>query len=140
MVSHDRAFLDNVVTQTIVFEPNGEIIENVGGYQDWIDAKARMLATRTEPNKVISSKDSKPAERVKTQKAKLSFNESRELENLPKEIAQLENEQAELQQSLLDPSIYRDSADKAKAMQARIDEIDALTIVKMERWEELEAK
>ncbi|QZA78557.1 ATP-binding cassette domain-containing protein [Deefgea tanakiae] len=140
LVSHDRAFLDNVVTQTIVFEPNGEIIENVGGYQDWIDAKARMLATRTEPNKVISSKDSKPAERVKTQKAKLSFNESRELENLPKEIAQLENEQAELQQSLLDPSIYRDSADKAKAMQARIDEIDALTIVKMERWEELEAK
>jgi ATP-binding cassette subfamily F protein uup len=140
LVSHDRAFLDNVVTQTIVFEPNGQLIENVGGYQDWIDAKERMLASRAEPSKVVSAKESKPAERVKTQKSKLSFNETRELENLPKEIAQLEQEQAELQQSLLDPAIYRDSADKAKAMQARIDEIDAMILIKMERWEELEAK
>jgi len=140
LVSHDRAFLDNVVTQTIVFEPNGQIIENVGGYQDWIEAKDRMLASRAEPSKPVPAKDSKPAERVKPQKSKLSFNETRELENLPKVIAQLEQEQAQLQQSLLDSAIYRDSADKAKAMQARIDEIDTLLLEKMERWEELEAK
>lgn len=139
LVSHDRAFLDNVVTQTIVFEPNGQIIENVGGYQDWIDAKERMLASRNEP-KAAASKDSKPAERVKAARTKLNFNEARELENIPKEIALLEKEQAELQQSLLDPAIYCDSAANAKAMQARIDEIDALTITKMERWEALEAK
>lgn len=141
LVSHDRAFLDNVVTQTIVFEPNGQIIENVGGYQDWIEAKERMLASRADSTKAVSSnKETKPAERVKAQRSKLSFNEARELDNIPKELAQLEQEQAELQQSLLDPAIYRDSADKAKAMQARIDEIDMLTIAKMERWEELEAK
>ncbi|MGL6040671.1 MAG: ATP-binding cassette domain-containing protein, partial [Deefgea sp.] len=141
LVSHDRAFLDNVVTQTIVFEPNGQIIENVGGYQDWIEAKERMLASRADSTKAVSSnKETKPAERVKAQRSKLSFNEARELENIPKELAQLEQEQAELQQSLLDPAIYRDSADKAKAMQARIDEIDKLTIARMERWEELEAK
>ncbi|QZA82429.1 ATP-binding cassette domain-containing protein [Deefgea piscis] len=140
LVSHDRAFLDNVVTQTIVFEPNGQIIENVGGYQDWIDAKARMLASRESNNKITTSKESKPAERTKTARTKLSFNEARELENLPKEIALLEQEQTELQQSLLDPAIYRDSPAKAKAMQARIDEIDAITIEKMERWEALEAK
>ncbi|MBM5571254.1 MULTISPECIES: ATP-binding cassette domain-containing protein [Deefgea] len=140
LVSHDRAFLDNVVTQTIVFEPNGQIIENVGGYQDWIEAKDRMLASRAEPSKTAPTKDSKPVERVKPQKNKLSFNETRELENLPKVIAQLEQEQAQLQQSLLDSAIYRDSADKAKAMQARIDEIDTLLLEKMERWEELEAK
>ncbi|WP_027467792.1 ATP-binding cassette domain-containing protein [Deefgea rivuli] len=139
LVSHDRAFLDNVVTQTIVFEPNGQIIENVGGYQDWIDAKERMLASRGEP-KAVNSKDSKPAERVKAARTKLNFNEARELENIPKELALLEKEQTELQQSLLDPAIYRDSAAKAKAMQARIDEIDAITIAKMERWEALEAK
>ncbi|WP_297575578.1 ATP-binding cassette domain-containing protein [uncultured Deefgea sp.] len=140
LVSHDRAFLDNVVTQTIVFEPNGQIIENVGGYQDWIDAKARMLASREPNNKTNSNKESKPVERSKTPKTKLSFNESRELESIPKEIALLEQEQTELQQSLLDPAIYRDSPAKAKAMQARIDEIDAITIEKMERWEALEAK
>ncbi|MBM5573284.1 ATP-binding cassette domain-containing protein [Deefgea sp. CFH1-16] len=140
LVSHDRAFLDNVVTQTIVFEPNGQIIENVGGYQDWIDAKARMLASRESNSKTTASKESKPVERTKTARTKLSFNEARELENLPKEIALLEQEQTELQQSLLDPAIYRDSPAKAKAMQARIDEIDAITIEKMERWEALEAK
>lgn len=140
LVSHDRAFLDNVVTQTIVFEPNGQIIENVGGYQDWIEAKERMLASRAEPIKAPTAKENKPAERVKTQKTKLSFNETRELESLPNVIAQLEQEQAELQQSLLDPAIYRDSANKARTMQARIDEIDALILEKMERWEELEAK
>jgi ABC transport system ATP-binding/permease protein len=139
LVSHDRAFLDNVVTHTIVFEPNGQLIENVGGYQDWIDAKERMLSMRTEP-KAVASKESKPAERTKTQRTKLSFNEARELENIPKELALLEQEQAELQQSLADPALYRDSAAKAKAMQARIDEIDAITIAKMERWEALEAK
>jgi ATP-binding cassette subfamily F protein uup len=127
------------VTQTIVFEPNGQLIENVGGYQDWIDAKERMLSMRTEP-KAVASKESKPAERTKTQRTKLSFNEARELENIPKELALLEQEQAELQQSLADPALYRDSAAKAKAMQARIDEIDAITIAKMERWEALEAK
>ncbi|MCB5196675.1 ATP-binding cassette domain-containing protein [Deefgea salmonis] len=140
LVSHDRAFLDNVVTQTIVFEPNGQIIENVGGYQDWIDAKARMLASREPSNKTNTNKESKPVERSKTPKTKLTFNESRELESIPKEIALLEQEQTELQQSLLDPAIYRDSPAKAKAMQARIDEIDAITIEKMERWEALEAK
>ncbi|QKJ67185.1 ATP-binding cassette domain-containing protein [Deefgea piscis] len=140
LVSHDRAFLDNVVTQTIVFEPNGQIIENVGGYQDWIDAKARMLASRESNSKTTITKESKPVERTKTARTKLSFNEARELENLPKEIALLEQEQTELQQSLLDPAIYRDSPAKAKAMQARIDEIDAITIEKMERWEALEAK
>lgn len=143
VVSHDRAFLDNVVTQTIVFEPNGVLLENAGGYADWISARARMLASQQEPKKApeAAKASAKPVEnKAKNSRNKLSFNENRELEQIPAELEALESEQANLQQSLLDPQIYRTDPTKAREMQARIEAIELLTLEKLERWEALESK
>jgi len=143
LVSHDRAFLDNVVTQVIAFEGNGQLEEYPGGYQDWIDTRARMAAMRPAEKKkdvsAPSSEAAKPA-REKPRSNKLSFNEKRELEKLPDDIAALETEQAELNQKLLDPNIYRDAPQDARNWQTRIEEIELLLLDKLSRWEELEAK
>jgi ATP-binding cassette subfamily F protein uup len=142
LVSHDRAFLDNVVTQVIAFEGDGKLMEYPGGYQDWIDAKARMAALKPEEAKratQAATADSKP-QREKPKSNKLSFNEKRELDRLPDEIAALEAEQAELTQKLLDPNAYRDHAQEARGWQQRIDEIELDLLEKLARWEELEAK
>ncbi|WP_373975811.1 ATP-binding cassette domain-containing protein [Chitinibacter sp. SCUT-21] len=143
VVSHDRAFLDNVVTQTIVFEPKGVLLENAGGYADWIAARDRMLAAQADSKKATETitapaktADAKP----KNTRSKLSFNENRELEQIPAELEALESEQAQLQQSLLDPTIYRTDPLKAREMQDRIEEIEMLTLTKLERWEALENK
>ena len=142
VVSHDRAFLDNVVTQVIAFEGDGKLMEYPGGYSDWVDARARMAALReAEPAKpaAASAKTDTKAERAKTRN-KLSYNESRELERLPDEIAALEAEQAELNQKLLDPNVWRDAPQDAQAWQTRIEAIDELLLDKLARWEELEGK
>jgi ATP-binding cassette subfamily F protein uup len=142
LVSHDRAFLDNVVTQVIAFEGDGKLMEYPGGYQDWIDAKARMAALKPEEGKratQAAAADSKP-QREKAKSNKLSFNEKRELDRLPDEIAALEAEQAELTQKLLDPNAYRDHPQEARGWQQRIDEIELELLEKLARWEELESK
>ncbi|WP_157670514.1 ATP-binding cassette domain-containing protein [Chitinibacter sp. GC72] len=142
VVSHDRAFLDNVVTQTIVFEPNGVLLENAGGYADWISARTRMLSAQAETKKAAPAAVNVAAKAVdeKPKRNKLSFNENRELEQIPAELEALEAEQAKLQQSLLDPTIYRTEPIKAREMQDRIEQIELLTLEKLERWEALEAK
>ncbi|WP_348945428.1 ATP-binding cassette domain-containing protein [Chitinibacter sp. FCG-7] len=142
VVSHDRAFLDNVVTQTIVFEPNGVLLENAGGYADWISARTRMLTAQAETKKAAPAAANVVVKAVeeKPKRNKLSFNENRELEQIPAELEALEAEQAKLQQSLLDPTIYRTEPIKAREMQDRIEQIELLTLEKLERWEALEAK
>ncbi|KZE34968.1 ATP-binding cassette domain-containing protein [Crenobacter luteus] len=141
LVSHDRAFLDNVVTQVIAFEGDGQLNEYPGGYQDWVDARARMAAMKPAEKKkeAPSANVEKPA-REKPKSNKLSFNEKRELERLPDEIAALEAEQAQLTEKLIDPNAYRDTPQEARGWQARIDQIDELLLDKLARWEELEAK
>ncbi|WP_460536746.1 ATP-binding cassette domain-containing protein [Chitinimonas naiadis] len=140
LVSHDRTFLDNVVTQVIAFEGDGTLIENPGGYDDWMVARARMQAAAKAP--VAKVEPAKPAAAApRTNKpTKMSFNETRELEQLPKEIEALEAEQADLQERLLDPNVYRNAPVDAATWQARIDEIDMAVLDKMERWESLEKK
>jgi ABC transport system ATP-binding/permease protein len=142
LVSHDRAFLDNVVTQVIAFEADGVLIENAGGYADWMDAKARM-ASLAPAAPVATTKTSapqaKPSEPIKAKK-KLSFNDARLLEQLPLQISALEAEKLDIQQQLLDTSIYRNGPKLAQDMQRRIDELDGLILEKMNLWEELDAK
>ncbi|RXZ42141.1 ATP-binding cassette domain-containing protein [Crenobacter cavernae] len=145
LVSHDRAFLDNVVTQVIVFEGNGQLNEYPGGYQDWVDTRARMAAmkpaeAKKEAPKNAASANGDKVAREKSKPNKLSFNEKRELERLPDEIAALEAEQAGLNENLLAPNAYRDTPQEARSWQARIEEIDELLLDKLARWEELEAK
>ncbi|WP_148715547.1 ribosomal protection-like ABC-F family protein [Chitinolyticbacter meiyuanensis] len=139
LVSHDRAFLDNVVTQTVAFEGEGRLAENVGGYSDWQAARARQAALQAPAKKTEPATEKGP-ERAKPRSQKLSYNEQRELERLPGEIEALEAEQTDLQQGLLDPNLYRDAPLKAREMQARIEEIELSLLEKLERWEALESR
>lgn len=141
LVSHDRAFLDNVVTQVIAFEGEGKLIESPGGWSDWQNLK-KHLNIATEPTKKAAETSTKAekTERVKERKNKLTYNENKELEQLPAQISQLETEQAELQNRLLDPNVYRQQIEQVKQWQQRIDEIDLLLMEKLERWEWLENK
>lgn len=139
LVSHDRMFLDNVITQSIVFEGDGRLKEYIGGYQDYIDAKSReeKIQTASAPK----ASDAEPAkEKPKAKRTvKLSYKEQRELDALPDEIAALETEQAEINTRLSDPEIFKDY-EKAGALQSRAEEIEMLLLEKLERWEWLEAK
>ncbi|OFO36384.1 ABC transporter ATP-binding protein [Neisseria sp. HMSC065D04] len=138
LVSHDRMFLDNVITQSIVFEGQGRLKEYIGGYQDYIDAKSReeKIQTTSAPKAAAEPEKAKPkANRT----VKLSYKEQRELDALPDEIAALETEQSEINAQLSDPEIFKDY-EKAGALQNRAEEIETLLLEKLERWELLEAK
>ena len=141
LVSHDRTFLDNVVTQSIVFKGNGVLKEYIGGYQDYIDAQKREEVL--QPPAKIEVKNNPVNDKSKTRNRrndKLSFNEQRELNALPEEIAALENEQMQLTEKLSDPEIFKNDYKQAAAWQTRISEIEEILLQKLERWEALEAR
>ena len=132
LVSHDRAFLDNVVTQTIAAEGNGKWKEYVGGYTDWVRQRSTKSFDGTGSKAKAAPKE-KP-------KAKLSYKETRELEALPKEIEALEAEQRALHEKTHAADYYKQPADTLKEDQRRIAEIEALLEKKLERWTDLEAR
>ena len=138
LVSHDRMFLDNVITQSIVFEGNGSLKEYIGGYQDYVDAKARESKIQAAPAAAQEKQPEKEKSKA-NRTVKLSYKEQRELDALPDEIAALEAEQAEINAALSNPEIFKDY-EKAGALQARADEIELALLEKLERWEMLEAK
>ena len=138
LVSHDRMFLDNVITQSIVFTGNGSLKEYIGGYQDYLDAKTRESQFQAASATVQERQPEK--EKPKTNRTvKLSYKEQRELDALPDAIAALEAEQAEINAALSQPEIFKDY-EKAGALQARADEIETALLEQLERWEMLEAK
>ena len=139
LVSHDRMFLDNVITQSIVFEGNGSLKEYIGGYQDYVDAKARESKIQAAAPATAQERQPEKEKPKANRTVKLSYKEQRELDALPDEIAALENEQAEINAALSDPEIFKDY-EKAGALQARADEIELALLEKLERWEMLEAK
>ena len=128
LVSHDRAFLDNIVTQTIAAEGDGKWKEYVGGYSDWI---------RQRPSSSASFDAKEKTERPRT-KSKLSYKESRELEALPGEIEALEAEQQALTAKMHAPEYYKQAPDVLRDDQRRNAEIEKLLLEKLERWEALE--
>lgn len=151
LISHDRAFMDNVVTSTWVFGKDahgrGVVQEYVGGYQDYVQQKTRIDAKNAKNAPKPSEKTAKPTPAPSaanntqrpTGKKKLSYKEQRELDHLPDEIAALEVEQADLQEKLADGSWF--SRDLAGATQAseRLAQIDDLLLDKLERWTALES-
>ena len=142
LVSHDRAFLDNVVTQVIASDGDGRWGEYVGGYSDWV--RAREMA-RQAPESVRACATSRPQGRGDKSAApqpagKLSFNEKRELEALPAKIAALESEQASLQARLSDPALYRDAPDEVGKATTRLDAVEIELEEAMSRWIELESR
>lgn len=139
LVSHDRMFLDNVITQSIIFEGNGRLKEYIGGYQDYIDAKSREAKIQTESAPKTADAEPVKGKPKANRTVKLSYKEQRELDALPDEIAALEAEQAEINAQLSDPEIFKDY-EKAGALQSRAEEIEMLLLEKLERWELLETK
>ena len=138
LVSHDRAFLDNVVTQVIAFEGDGKLMEYVGGYDDWVRVKKHAAAQQRE------AAQPKPAPQASAPKAKpagkLSFKEARELEEIPQRIQQLEREQEEIAAALGAANLYRDNPTHARQLQERTTAIEEELLLLMARWEELEGR
>jgi ABC transport system ATP-binding/permease protein len=134
LVSHDREFLNNVVTATLAFEGDGLISANVGGYDDWLSNSAQSKASQAE------SKGAKEKSRTEKSKLrKLSFKEERELEALPRKIAALETEQAELHGRLADPELYKSAGAEVTVINSRLAVLEGELELVYSRWEELES-
>jgi len=131
LVSHDRAFLNRVVTSTIAFEGNGKVVEYVGGYDDW-------LRQRPQPEAVIQEKKSPREKSKKVQPRRLTFRERKELEELPGHIEALENEQAGLHGRMADPAFYREAGETVAAARKRLGEVEKELEESYARWEELD--
>ncbi|WP_439115574.1 ATP-binding cassette domain-containing protein [Hydrogenophaga sp.] len=148
LVSHDRRFLDNVVTSTIVCEGEGRWREYVGDVQDWLTQSARSEAMQRERSAAGNAPASKTANTaqvasnaaaapVPVTKKKLSYKEQREYDALPARIAQLEAEQAEINQQLNNGQLYAADAARAAQLGARHADIEGEWLQAMERWEAL---
>src|SRR4030095_4683141 len=128
LVSHDRTFLDNVVTQTIASEGNGRWGEYVGGYSDWL----RQRAQPRTMNAAARAAAQTPAASAPAPKRKLSFKEQRELESLPGDIEKLEVEQLALTNKLCEPDYHRVGAEQMRIDRERSSELVSLIHERME--------
>ena len=133
LVSHDRRFLDNVVTQTIASEGDGNWGEYVGGYSDWLKQRRSPIAAATAKPATKA-----PAPAPAKARSKMSFKEQRELDALPKEIEALESEQGELTATMSSSEYHRQGPDKMRTDSKRLEDIEALLHAKYARWETLE--
>lgn len=138
LVSHDRAFLENTVTQIIAFEGDGKLTEFGGGFDDWQRFTMQRAQAEAAQAKQKNEAQKRPANNAPT-KTKLSYKEQIELEKLPDQIDALEKEQASINTTLADPETYKD-AEKVKSLQARLNALDALLLDAINRWEYLESK
>lgn len=141
LVSHDRAFLENTVTQVIAFEGQGILTEFGGGYDDWRRFTEQRAAEKLSAEKAAVSKTtSNKTTASKANTNKLSYKETQELESLPAKIEALETEQNNLNTSLADPSLYQSNPQQVKTLQARLLELDVELNVVLARWELLESR
>lgn len=147
LVSHDRTFLDNVVTQVIAAEGNGVWREYVGGYSDWERLRpTEPVTARPASSRVEAKQDAKPVAATvpvaatPAPKKKLSYKEQRELETLPGLIAQLEEEQKAITERLADPALYVERPEEVKTLNQRFEEIDGLLLEALEKWEAIETR
>ncbi len=140
LVSHDRTFLDNVVTQVIVAEGGGLWREYVGGYSDWERVRKPAQAPASKEAKKTEQKPAAAPAPAAAKPKKLSFKEQRELEQLPQLIADLEAEQAGISARLVDPDLYRKEPAEAQRLNQRFAEIDGLLMDALQRWEDIESR
>ncbi len=138
LVSHDRAFLDNVVTSTLVFEEDGKVGEYVGGYEDWIRQRKPM---EMPGEKKTSSKKKRYRQNKKrnklSEKKKLGFNEKRELDSLPDKIGVMENQQTELEQNISQSNFYQQDKETISQTMASMKQLQEELQKAYERWEYL---
>jgi ABC transport system ATP-binding/permease protein len=142
LVSHDRTFLDNVVTQTIAFEGDGLLREYAGGFSDWADYHARrnaQLAEETQRHEREAA-PAAPARPARTNALRLNFNEQRELAALPAKIESLEVAATGLRDRFADGAVYREGAAAVKALQDQLAQREAELAAAYARWEALETR
>ncbi len=135
LVSHDRAFLNNVVTSTIVFEGNGQVVEYVGGYDDWLSQRPQSATERF--SKKNGPKKIRPKPRVRSTR-KLGYMQQREMQVLPQKIETLESEQKELFEILSDPLFYKKEKKEIAGVKSDFDRVEREIETAYRRWEELE--
>jgi ATP-binding cassette subfamily F protein uup len=140
IVSHDRAFINNIVTSTLVFEGHGVVDEYIGGYDDWLRQKKaaaklnKKKSGQRNSDQKISGKDGGKAARPK----KMSFKEKKELEEVPQEIETLEEKKEELHKIMADPDNYQGGGEKAASAKSAAEELEERLAFLYKRWEELE--
>ena len=134
LVSHDREFLNNVVSSTLAINSDGTVKETVGGYDDWL-REQQLEAAPAVAAKPVQEKGKPQKERPR----KLSFKEERELEALPERITTLEAEQEQIHSTLADPEFYKNAGPEVARLNSRLEELDAELLAAYARWEELEA-
>ena len=141
LVSHDRAFLDNVVTQTIAYEGHGHWGTYVGGYEDWLSQRPKQ-STSQSPDKSTPNGSAavNPAAAHKRKTSRLSSWEEKELAALPEKIQQLEAQHSALVIQLASPELYQGDSDKLGQVQADINDLDGQLRTLYDRWEALDAK
>ena len=138
MVSHDREFIDNIATSTIVLEGNGRLAEYVGGYTDYLKfagPKASDNSNKTRDKRGTTPQQNEPTAAKKT--AKLSYKLQRELDQLPATIEQLEENKTALEEQLADPAVFKD-ANKLSEVQTQYNEAQSSLELAYNRWQELE--
>ncbi|MFC1876825.1 ATP-binding cassette domain-containing protein [Thermodesulfobacteriota bacterium] len=136
LVSHDRDFINNVVTSTIVFEGKGQVVEYVGGYDDWIRQRPQGTPT-SQPEK--NSRQKTPPKPRTPQSRKLGYMQNREKQDLPQKIEALESAQKELFAILSDPLLYKKEKGEIAAARSELERIEREIEMAYHRWEELEA-
>jgi len=137
IVSHDREFLDNVVTSTIVFEDDGRIQEYVGGYSDWL-RQGHALAETDSPYDARARKQHAAERRQQRRPTKLSYKHQRELDKLPAEIESMEASIVEMQQKIADPDFYSHDHAVVQATVQELADAEVMLEQRVERWSELE--
>ncbi len=133
LVSHDRAFLNNIVTSTLVMEGDGRVGEYIGGYDDWLRQKAYDESKK-------SVREESPAKKEVTENvsSKMSYKDRRELDTLTKKIEKMEKRQQELHEKLADANFYKDHGDELPGIQQELTQIESDIKTAYDRWAELE--
>ncbi len=132
LVSHDRAFINNVVTSTLVFEGNGVVREYAGGYDDWLLQGKALASGETKQRK-------KPREKKSAENRKRTFREKNELESIPHVIEEKEARKRELYTLLADPSFYQERSHRVPEVKGELERVERELENLLERWEELES-
>ena len=137
LVSHDRDFINNVVTSSIVFEGEGQVKEYVGGYDDWL--RQRKAKQPKKSSKQPTENTKQGSEKPRRKAAKLSYKDQRELEQLPAKIAELEQQIEQVQNTMAEPDFYQQDHEKVATVTAELEGYESQLEQYFERWEELEA-
>ena len=138
LVSHDRVFLDNVVTATLVLEGNGHVGHYVGGYSDW-EALQQKRQKQIEENRPVEKSAEQAQSKNKAVKNKLSYKQKLELEELPLTIEKLEKRLNDVQSQLSNPDLYKDKPEMVSELQKEMSGLETNLEESFQRWEELEA-